>query len=74
MYADQSDAIESQHRNVLAQKIVLRIAEEKRSKVKLLQEIETIKDKFAEWERHMRCLELASDIKQAGEFLNQLVQ
>ena len=36
MYADQSDAVESPHRNSLAEKMVLRIAEEKRAKVKLL--------------------------------------
>ena len=42
--------------------------------MKLLQEIEVIKDKFGEWEKHMRGLELAADVKQAGEFLNQLVQ
>ena len=54
--------------------MVARIAEEKRAKMKLLQEIELIKDKFGEWERHMRGLELGSDLSQAGEFLNQLVQ
>ena len=47
-----------------------RIAEEKRSKMKLLQEIETIKDKFQEWGRHMMSLELITDMKAAGEFLN----
>ena len=73
MYADQSDAVESPHRNQLALKVVARVAEEKRAKMKLLQEIELIKDKFAEWEKHMRGLELHTDIKQAGEFLNQLV-
>ena len=66
--------MESPHRNQLALKVVARVAEEKRAKMKLLQEIELIKDKFAEWEKHMRGLELNSDIKQAGEFLNQLVQ
>lgn len=74
MYADQSDAVESPHRNQLALKVVARVAEEKRAKMKLLQEIELIKDKFGEWEKHMRGLELHTDIKQAGEFLNQLVQ
>jgi len=69
MYADQSDAIDSPTRNQLALKVSVRIAEEKRAKMKLLQEIETIKDKFNEWEKHMRGLELATDVKQAGEFL-----
>lgn len=50
-----------------------RIAEEKKAKMKLFQEIEVIKDKFAEWEKHMRGLELGGDVRQAGEFLNQLV-
>ena len=62
--------MDSPHRNVLAQKVVARIAEEKRAKLKLLQEIESIKDRFTEWERHMRLLELNSDVRQAGEFLN----
>lgn len=51
-----------------------RIAEEKKAKMKLLQEIEQIKDKFTEWGDHMRGLELASDMHEAGNFLNQLVQ
>ena len=42
--------------------------------MKLLQEIETIKEKFSEWERHMRTLELHLDLKGAAEFLNRLVQ
>jgi len=41
--------------------------------MKLFQEIEVIKDKFGEWEKHMRGLELGGDVRQAGEFLNQLV-
>ena len=74
MYADQSDAVDSPYRNQLALKVVARIAEEKKAKMKLLQEIEQIKEKFNEWGEHMRNLELAQDVRQAGEFLNQLVQ
>ena len=74
MYADQSDAVDSPTRNQLALKVVQRVAEEKRAKLKLLQELELIKDKFIEWERHMRQLDLGGDIKQAGDFLNQIVQ
>jgi len=70
MYADQSDAIDSATRNQLALKVAARVAEDKRAKMKLLQEIELIKDKFGEWEKHMRGLELTTDVKQAGEFLN----
>lgn len=73
MYADQSDAVDSPHRNQLTLKVVARIAEEKRAKMKLLQEIESLKDKFTEFERHMRTLELQGDLKTAGEFLNNLV-
>ena len=51
-----------------------RVAEEKKAKMKLLQEIEQIKEKFNEWGDHMRGLELNNDVLQAGEFLNQLVQ
>ena len=74
MYADQSDAVDSPHRNQLALKVVARIAEEKRLKMKLLQEIELMKDKFAEISKHMTGLDLNRDIRQAGEFLNQLIQ
>lgn len=42
--------------------------------MKLRQEIELIQDKFKELGEHMRRLDLYSDVKQAGEFLNQLVQ
>jgi len=42
---------------------VARIAEEKKSKMKLLQEIEVIKDKFIEWGKHMRGLELGGDVR-----------
>ena len=63
MYADQSDAVDSPHRNQLALRVATRIAEEKRAKVKLLQEIEQIKDKFQEYEKHMRGLELFSDVR-----------
>ena len=40
MYADQSDAVDSRHRNQLALKVSARVAEEKKAKLKLLQEIE----------------------------------
>ena len=33
-----------------------------------------IKDKFNEYENHMNSLGLKSDLRQAGEFLNHLVQ
>ena len=59
MYADQSDAVDSPYRNQLALKVVARIAEEKKAKMKLLQEIEQIKEKFNEWGEHMRNLELS---------------
>ena len=49
------------------------MAEEKKAKIKLLQEVEQIKEKFNEWAEHMRALELNSDIRQAGDFLHQLV-
>jgi len=74
MYADQSDAVESPYRNQLALRVAERVAEEKRAKMKLLQEIDQLKEKFAELEKHMRGLELYQDVRQAGEFLNQLVQ
>lgn len=74
MYADQSDAVDSPYRNQLALRVTQRIADEKRAKIKLLQEIEQIKEKFKQWAIHMRGLELADDVRQAGDFLNQIVQ
>ena len=47
-------------------KVANRIAEEKRAKMQLLQEIELLKERFAGWERHMRAQELTSDVRQAG--------
>ena len=42
--------------------------------MQLLQEIELLKERFAGWEKHMRALELTSDVRQAGAFLGELVQ
>ena len=42
--------------------------------MKLLREIETIREKFTEWERHMRALDLHLDLRGAAEFLNRLVK
>ena len=74
MYADQSDAVDSKYRNLLSRKVAARIADEKKAKMKLLQEIEQIKEKFNEWGDHMRNLELDKNLRHAGDFLNQLVQ
>ena len=63
MYADQSDSVDNPRRNQLALKVANRIAEEKRAKMQLLQEIELLKERFAGWERHMRALELTSDVR-----------
>ena len=35
-----------------------RIAIEKRAKMQLLQDLDLMKDKFSEWEKHMTSLEL----------------
>ena len=74
MYTDQSDAVDSKYRNQLALRVTQRIADDKRAKIKLLQEIELIKDKFSEWADHMSRLELEGDVRQAGDFLSQLVK
>ena len=55
--------MESPYRNQLALKVVERVAAEKKAKMKLLQEIEQIKEKFNEWGDHMRGLELANDVR-----------
>ena len=73
MYADQSDEVDSPFRNNLAEKVIQRIALEKQGKMQLLQDLDLIKDKFSEYESHMGSLDLQSDLKQAGDFLNQLV-
>ena len=73
MYADQSDEVDSPHRNKLAERVVERIAAEKKAKIQLLQDLDSIKDKFAEWESHMTKQEL-HDLPGASEFLNNLVE
>ena len=54
-------------------KVLARVAEEKRSKMKLLHDIESIKEKFNEIEQHMRTLELHMDLRGAAEFLSRIV-
>ena len=74
MYADQSDEVDSPYRNKLAEKVIERVAMEKRGKMQLLQDLDLMKDKFAEWENHMKSLDLQHDFRGAAEFLGQLVQ
>ena len=50
MYTDQADGIESAFRNKLAERVVERIAAEKKAKMQLITDLEPIKEKFAEWE------------------------
>ena len=73
MYADQSDEVDSPHRNKLAERVVERIAAEKKAKMQLITDLEAIKDKFGEWESAMSKQELR-DLPGAAEFLNSLVE
>ena len=73
MYADQSDEVDSPHRNKLAERVVERVAAEKKAKMQLITDLEAIKDKFTDWESSMNKQEL-HDLQGASEFLNSLVE
>ena len=72
MYADQGDGIDSKYRNKLAERVVERMAAEKKAKNQLFTDLESIKDKFTEWEECMVKQEL-HDLEGATEFLSSLV-
>ena len=73
MYADQADGIESPYRNKLAERVVERIAAEKKAKMQLITDLEPIKEKFAEWEACLEKQEL-HDVASAAQFLNSQVE
>ncbi|CDW82479.1 UNKNOWN [Stylonychia lemnae] len=58
------------YKNELSKYVVERIAAEKKNKLTLHQELESVKDKFNEMELMMNKLELNDDIEKAAEYLN----
>lgn len=59
------------YKNVLASKVVERIAVEKRYKLTLNQELETIKDKFNQLEKVMMRFDLSENPERAATFLGE---
>ena len=59
------------YKNELSKFVIERIAKEKKQKLTLHQELESIKDKFVEFEIIMFKLELNDDIMNAAMFLNE---
>ena len=53
--------------------MIEQIADEKKQKLHLLQDLENIKDKFAELSSVMKKLELFDNIESAAKFLNDQV-
>ena len=62
------------YKNLLASQAVDRMAKEKKFKLTLLQELESIKDKFAELELLMKKLELQDNMDQAAMFMQEQVK
>lgn len=56
-------------RNVLAAKVVDKLADQKREKMQLMQDLETIKENFTNLEVIMKKQEMASSLKRACDFL-----
>jgi ferredoxin-thioredoxin reductase catalytic subunit len=56
-------------KNQVANKIAGRMANDKKMKMQLMQELDSIKDRFSEWQTSMRCQELDQDISHAANFL-----
>lgn len=50
------------------------MANEKKQKMQLMQELDSIKDHFTEWQTQMNCQELNADIQAAANYLSEQVQ
>lgn len=59
-------------KNILALKVAEKIADEKREKMQLIQELESIKDKFVEYENMLKRQELKGFFDDAATFLNDI--
>jgi hypothetical protein len=73
--ADDNRFEEGGHRplkNVLAGKVAEKIAQEKGAKGQLRQDLESIKDKFVEYEVTMKKQEMAGSLQRAAAFLNEI--
>lgn len=61
-----------EHDNKHAHAVVVKMAHDKKFKIKLMTELDHIRDQFNLWETQMAKLQLKQDIHQAGLFLNEL--
>lgn len=61
-------------KNALANIVAEKIAEEKREKMQLMQDLESIKDKFLEYGAIMKKQEMASSLTRSEAFLNEIHQ
>ena len=59
-------------RNVLAEKVTEKLANEKREKLQLLQDLESIKEKFSKYYDIMMKQEMSTSIKRAGAFMGEI--
>jgi len=73
-YSKMQENIDFQYKNLVAQKITAKMAAEKKHKMQLMQELDSIKDHFNEWQTAMRLQELDSDLFAAANYLNENVQ
>lgn len=57
-YSRQNENIDLKYKNQVAKKITDRMFEQKKHKMQLMQELDSIKDHFSEWQTSMKCQEL----------------
>ena len=57
---------------MLAEKVTDKLANEKREKLQLLQDMESIKDKFLKYHDIMTNQEMSTSIKRAGAFMGEI--
>jgi uncharacterized protein YwqG len=59
-------------KNELSTKVAEKIAKEKREKMQLIQDLETIKDRFMDYSRVMKKQEMQSSLARAESFLSEI--
>lgn len=72
-YSKMQENIDFKYKNLVAQKITAKMAAEKKHKMQLMQELDSIKDHFNEWHTAMKLQELDSDLLAAANYLNENV-
>ena len=75
--ADDNQFEEGGHRplrNLLSEQVAERMANEKREKLQLLQDLESVKERFQEYEKIMKKQEMSTSLTRAATFLGELHQ